>query len=282
MLGKYEKRRFKNNEKIWFGTYKNLTNILHWHPECELIRIAKGTAQIKIGNELFDAKEGDCFFCSAETMHYIVSESETLIDIMIFHKDLLDTITHKYNLSCAGISNGNTISDYALRIRQITSLKPRFYSETLENCARDILLDIYNNNEIYPRQNKTLTDKQLIDKIHSEFSTITFAEIVTFSGYSPSHFSKIFKKLTGMTFSDYLNHVKTEHAVALLQNSTELNITDICSLCGFSTIRNFNRIFKQITGFAPRNLPDDFVTDLNINVYDNDSFDPTSKTSVLI
>ena len=46
MLGKFEKRYFQNEEKVWLGKYRNLTNILHWHPECELIRIVKGEAKI--------------------------------------------------------------------------------------------------------------------------------------------------------------------------------------------------------------------------------------------
>ena len=282
MLGKYEKRHFNKCEKVWIGTYRNLTNILHWHLEYELIRIIRGKAQIKIGNNLFYAKENEYFLCEAEELHYIIGEKDSLIDIVIFHRDLINEITDKYKLISPMLLNHTSINTWIKKMRDVISQKPQFYNETLDNIAKGLLLDIFNSNALCARQNKKLSGKKTIDKINQDFATITFNEIVAFSGYSPSHFSKNFKKLTGMTFSDYLNYVKIEHAVSLLQSSLNLSITDICSMCGFSTIRNFNRVFKQITGFAPRDLPNNFVTDLNIGVYGKESFNPTSETSILL
>ena len=282
MLGKYEKRHFNSGEKIWIGTYRNLTNLLHWHSECELIRIVSGNAQIKIGNRLFYGKEGQCFFCGAEELHYIIGEKDSLIDIMFFHGQMLKKITEKYMLVSPLLSNSQLINKTFEDIRQLIIQKPRFYSETLENRATALLLTLFNNNEICRHNKKKQSDKRIIDMINERFATITFNEIVAFSGYSTSHFSKIFKKLTGMTFSDYLNYVKIEYAVSLIQNNSNLTVTDVCLQCGFSTIRNFNRVFKKITGFTPSTLPDNFITDSNIGIYDNNNFDPTSQTSILL
>ena len=113
------------------------------------------------------------------------------------------------------------------------------------------MLEIFSNNEIFKLESTKQLNKKIIDKINSEFATITFNEITAFSGYSPSHFSKFFKNLTGMTFSEYLNFVKIEHALTLFQNETELSVTQIALECGFGTIRNFNRVFKKLTGFSP-------------------------------
>ena len=282
MLGKYEKRYFNNAEKVWLGTYRNLTNILHWHPECELIRIAKGSAHIKIGNAMFHAGQGDWLFCCREELHYIIGESDSMIDVMIFHKELLANITEKYRPASPLLTNGVFLNECFENIRRLTAQKPRFYSQTLENCATNMLLDIFNNNALCPRNNKEQPAREIIDRINSDFATITFNEIAAFSGYSPSHFSKVFKKTTGMTFSDYLNYVKVEHAVSLIQSTPALTVTDICFRCGFSTIRNFNRVFKQIVGYSPKNLPSGFTTDLDIRVYGSEKFDPTSQTSILL
>jgi AraC-like DNA-binding protein len=282
VLGKYEKRHFHNEEKVWVGTYRNLTNILHWHMECELIRIAKGSAQIKIGNSLFSAVEGDCLFCSAEEPHYIIASADTVIEIMIFHKELLGSITDNYKPKSPLLSNPAAMMAGFVDIRRIISQKPRFYRATLQNCAEKILLSVFHQNEICPRQSKKLADKRIIDKIHRDFATVTFAEMVTFSGYGASHFSKLFKRITGMTFSDYLNYVKVEHAISLLQNEPGLTIADISLRCGFATIRNFNRVFKQITGFTPSSLPSNFITNLNIGAFGEDGFNPTSGASILL
>ena len=282
MLGKYERRHFDNDQKIWMGTYLNLTNILHWHSECELIRIVKGNDQIKIEGSLFFAGEGDCLFCCAEELHYITGEKDSIIEVIIFHTDLLKKVTLKYRPVSPLLSNPQTIQKGFEKIRSLSTGKPRFFCETIENCATEMLLDIYNNNDLCERQSTKEKSKQIIAEINKNFTTITFEGIVKFSGYSPSHFSKMFKKLSGKNFSDYLNFLKIEHAVSLLQGDNDLSVTQICSQCGFLTIRNFNRVFKQITGFTPGTLPKGFATNFNIGIYDDEYFDPTNKNSTLI
>ena len=286
MLGKYEQRNFEGNEKIWIGRYRNLTNILHWHSECELIRIVKGSAEIKIGDNVIIANENNCVFCPKQELHYITSLNDTLIDVIIFHKDLLKSINDKYKLVSPLIINSDTVNNSFDVIRSLITNKPRFYNETIELKSEEILLDIFNNNEICQIESEKDHDKQInkriLDKINENFATITFEEIVLFSGYSASHFSKVFKNLAGINFSNYLNHLKVSHAVSLIQNNKDINCTDISVMCGFSTIRSFNRIFKQITGFAPSKLPDSFTTDFSISIYGASDFDPTSETSVLL
>ena len=51
---------------------------------------------------------------------------------------------------------------------------------------------------------------------------------------------------------------------------------------GFETIRNFNRVFRQITGYSPRELPDGYVLNLRSNSGNATNFDPTIRTSELM
>ena len=70
-----------------------------------------------------------------------------------------------------------------------------------------------------------------------------------------------------MTFSEYLNFVKIEHALTLFQNETELSVTQIALECGFGTIRNFNRVFKKLTGFSPATLARTFKLELGFETH---------------
>ena len=53
-----------------------------------------------------------------------------------------------------------------------------------------------------------------------------------------------------MNFTDYVNHYRIQLAREYL-SETDKNITEIADLCGFDTIRNFNRIFKKECEMTP-------------------------------
>ena len=57
----------------------------------------------------------------------------------------------------------------------------------------------------------------------------------------------------------YRNRIRVEIAILFLRTTTK-SISDITWHCGFSTVRNFNRVFRNVTGFAPsevRNMTSD-------------------------
>lgn len=281
MLGLYEKRHFANGEKIWLGRYQDLTNVLHWHFECELIRIVQGKAKIKIGDFCFEGQQGDCFFCPGEEMHYIISEPGAQVDVAIMDASLLPEITEKYAIASPHLPPRIPVQECFEEIKKELSQKGPFYRETLEHHAKGLILAIFRQSTPAERKENESLHKKLIAKINSDFSFITFEDAVRYSGYSPAHFSKMFKKLTEMTFSEYLNIIKVENAIVLLRESSA-TMTSVSRKCGFSTIRNFNRVFKKITGYPPRSLPKDFIIDTGLRISGAEHFDPTDKVSVLI
>jgi two-component system response regulator YesN len=74
---------------------------------------------------------------------------------------------------------------------------------------------------------------------------------------SPAHFSRIFKKVMGMSYQDYLNNRRIKRAENLLL-TTAKSITEIAASLGFADSTGFGRIFKKVTGYTPsayRNFP---------------------------
>lgn len=73
------------------------------------------------------------------------------------------------------------------------------------------------------------------------------AEVVLLS---PQHFSKAFKKETGMNFIDYLTEIRVEKSKELLAN-TFLNVKEISYNVGYNDPNYFFKVFKKITGITP-------------------------------
>ena len=67
---------------------------------------------------------------------------------------------------------------------------------------------------------------------------------------SKFYFCKIFKKETGVNFTDYLSRVRLERAKNLLLNPN-LRISEIAYEVGFQSLTHFNRVFKRILGRSP-------------------------------
>ncbi|MHA3775605.1 helix-turn-helix domain-containing protein [Verrucomicrobiota bacterium sgz303538] len=67
---------------------------------------------------------------------------------------------------------------------------------------------------------------------------------------STFHFCKMFKKATGMTFTEYLGLIRVGKAKKLLANPQK-RISEIAFEAGFSSLTHFNRTFRKITGQSP-------------------------------
>jgi YesN/AraC family two-component response regulator len=67
---------------------------------------------------------------------------------------------------------------------------------------------------------------------------------------STFYFCKLFKKVTGLNFTDYVSRVRIEKAKNLLLNPN-LRVSEIAFEVGFQSLTHFNRVFKKIIGQSP-------------------------------
>ena len=67
---------------------------------------------------------------------------------------------------------------------------------------------------------------------------------------SPFYFCKLFKKATGLNFTDYLSRIRIERAKNLLLNPN-LRVSEIAFEVGFQSLTHFNRVFKHTVGQSP-------------------------------
>jgi AraC-like DNA-binding protein len=89
---------------------------------------------------------------------------------------------------------------------------------------------------------------QEIEKHYDQDLTIEwFAQRLN---YHPSYISRVFRKDTGMTFSEYLSNYRIEKAKQMLAHSN-MKIADIAEKLRYSTPSNFNRHFKKVVQLTP-------------------------------
>lgn len=79
---------------------------------------------------------------------------------------------------------------------------------------------------------------------------ISLGDVAHAVNTSTFYFCKLFKKATGLNFTEYLSRVRIEKARNLLLNPN-LRISEVAFAVGFQSLTHFNRIFRRISGESP-------------------------------
>jgi YesN/AraC family two-component response regulator len=102
----------------------------------------------------------------------------------------------------------------------------------------------------YSLQHKAMVDKALDYLKQNYNSEIKLDDLAIKSFVSKNYFSKLFKEVTGINFSDYIQKLRIDEACSLLRN-TDSKISDIANQVGIKDMKFFYEIFKRITGETP-------------------------------
>ncbi len=79
---------------------------------------------------------------------------------------------------------------------------------------------------------------------------LSLGEVARAVHASTFYFCKVFKRATGLNFTEYVSRVRIEKAKNLALNPN-LRISEIAFAVGFQSLTHFNRVFKRIVGMSP-------------------------------
>ena len=90
--------------------------------------------------------------------------------------------------------------------------------------------------------------KKFIDEHYTE--DLSLGQVARAVHTSVFYFCKLFKKATGLNFTEHVSRLRTEKAKNLLLNPN-LRVTEIAYEVGFQSLTHFNRVFKKVVGESP-------------------------------
>lgn len=114
----------------------------------------------------------------------------------------------------------------------------------------DWVIDYFNSEKNAKVNREVEKGMEFIKKNY--FEDLTLKIVSDSVGLSESHFSRIFIKHTGKSFTDFLTFIRIEKAKELM-SSTDMKIYEIATKVGYSNTEHFSRMFKKITGSSPNN-----------------------------
>jgi AraC-like DNA-binding protein len=109
-----------------------------------------------------------------------------------------------------------------------------------------------------PYPYETTTDLQtaavsrVISAMHEHlYDPLSLQDMADIAHYSPYHFNRLFRKVTGIPPNHFLYALRLSRAKRLLEE-TDLNVTEICFEVGYNSLGSFTSRFHQLIGVAPK------------------------------
>jgi len=113
------------------------------------------------------------------------------------------------------------------------------------------IIEVVHNSIHIREENMTVVEKvkrYIAESIQDH--QLTREDIANHVFLNPDYLTRVFKKETGMSISDYLQQKRIEYAKELLLN-TDQSVSEIANASGYSNLSYFSAIFKKITGLSP-------------------------------
>ena len=255
--------------------YEERSYQAHWHSYGEILLVGPGKTNIyRVNQNTYELAEGDFLLVWPMEMHAIIDadrkESLVIQFSNAFINSLFDLqrIMHFYrNLHVLCI---NSHPELVAQLRAITDrMKEIFLSAgpdrelrccmllmefmlTLDRHREEFAPELRNGDPgSYPdtvmRRMIMVTDHIKNNLTADDLSQAAMAEL---AGISKDYFSRIFRTVTGMNYSKWLNTIRLEKATELLADR-EKTLTEVAMLSGFQSISSFNRVFRAEKGMAP-------------------------------
>ena len=269
-FSQYEIYGFENVSAFNMSTgYKERNYKMHWHSYGEIILVGPGKTNIYMVNQKrYDLVEGDFVLAWPMEMHGIIdADREESLVIQFgnsFMNSLFDLqrIMHFYkNLH---VVCKNSHPELAAELKELTfEMKDIFFSndnnKELKCCMllmRFMLTLDEHRKEFAPELDPKAINGYTVDVMRRMMMVTDYIKnnltaddlsqgaMAEMAGISKDYFSRIFKNLTGMNYSKWLNTVRIEKAIELLSQKN-MTLTEVAMMSGFQSIPSFNRVFRE-------------------------------------
>lgn len=244
----------KKTRPLEFLRIKTLSPKPHMHSEIETVICLKGKCNAYIDGKCFELCDGEMITVFPRCGHFYDVTEEGDFALLVYYPEIIPNVGDVFVSSLP--ENPKTEANGA--ILSLTELLSEKYdrndrsSELLLTGCLNLMMY-----EILPKlQPRSISDSRSLAEKIMKYCADRFAEEITLDGIahsfgmSKSGISHIFNGVTGLSIPHYVNWLRISSACKLL-TTTDMTVTEIASKVGFSTLRNFNRVFISMMNTTP-------------------------------
>lgn len=226
--------------------YEDFKCIHHCQKSFEIVYVEQGMMEAEIRGQVHQVPAGHCAMIFPFQIHAFRTPETSKITIAIFSTDFIPDFSETAK-NCVPV---NPVTPFAPDELPVLACAAHIYGRKAMLYRRCAALE-----QGGFRDAEHPTDVALMTRIMSYLQEhyrepITLSQLASHLGYSYNYLSSYFHKHFGRSFSEYVNVFRVEDAARLLR-STSMPMTEIAYQAGFTTIRNFNGVFKKHFQVSP-------------------------------
>ena len=247
----------------------------HTHEYYQIYYVIKGSIEHFTETDSSVLSQGDMFIIPPKSMHYIRQAEDSVFYSFSFTLESLGNMDSVNKLSLnflrsleenkfvrakIVVPTSEVLSvNYTMeKLYNEFSKQDLAYSEVMRACAI-ILITMFARN-YYKEQPENLISPSTVNReqvvycmnyVKNNYSeNFNVDEMAKRSAMSKSVFCKLFKRVSGRTFNDYVNYTKIIKAKEFIKKG--YRIIDVYSLVGYNDFTTFYRNFKKYAGVSPK------------------------------
>ena len=258
------------------GDLKSMSNmaaLCHWHEDVELLMPLKGYLRYNVEGKVVTVQEGNAIFVNTRHMHYGFSADGTDCEYICitFRPQILCGCEEIGNRYVMPVLNSPSLSHLVLRkndpehsvllsaIHRIWALyrqQPEGYELQVMGHLFAFWQGLYTaaRNQLGERDTSDgnlMALKRMLEFVRTHFADrISVDAIAAAGGVCRTKCCQLFKTYLNQTPNDYVNSFRLEKGMELLK-STDLTVTEIAGICGFSGASYFTELFTRRKGITP-------------------------------
>ncbi|MFB4494381.1 helix-turn-helix domain-containing protein [Enterobacter hormaechei subsp. oharae] len=247
----------------------------HWHSAPELICILSGEFSVTLGHSTSTFSAGGMLYINPDEIHSLEARApDSQLLTVQFAPNLFDEIHPAPLMEYKSRTNHpERDTDKQLRncvialVEHLVQARSSFERIALVYQLLGALVAAGNSQDRRQQVKVRKKDQQLvkygIEFINQHFDEeISLTTIADNAGVSYHHFSRIFKKISGYNFKEYLTMIRINKAKRLLKD-TCIPITDISYTCGFSGHKQLIFAFNKYCRMTPTTFRKSYITAIN-------------------
>jgi AraC-like DNA-binding protein len=265
---------------------------LHRHKEAQITWVQAGEGTLIASNNMHTFRSGEIYLLGADQPHLFKSNPEYFLPD---NKTLIRTLTVFFDpngslASLFGLPEMKVLRDFIQQTQQ-GFLIPVEHTDRISRIMIDIqknsgsdqlicflqLLSVLQG--INPRpeplspssishcitESEGIRISNIYNYILQHYSeAITLDDVAREACMTPQAFCRYFKKHTGHTFVSFLNSMRVNEACKKLTENKYESISVVAYKCGFTSITNFNRVFKGVMGNSPKGYLDSYMNKVDV------------------